>query len=383
MSTVPGRPVGPPDPATAGPPSVQPPVERVRELAAQGKTVIPLSYSFIEDCETPVSAFLKLRGGGPAFLLESAEQGMRFGRWSFIGVKPRALIVLKDGELTVDGEQPDSTTRTAPSPRCSKRYVPADAARAGPAAVHRRRDGPVRLRPRALRRAARRAEPGSRRHARHGAHDHRRAGRLRPHQASRDHHLQRLPRHESDEGRRRRRRLRRRRRRRSTRSASSSPAPLPAPAPRAGHARVFESNIGDDGYASAVDTIKEYVRAGDAYQVVPAQRWSGPCPVDPFSIYRGIRAINPSPYMYFLEFDDFHIAGGSPEPLVKVTDRHAEYRPIAGTRPRAEDAAGDAALGGRAAGRREGTRRARDARRPRPQRPRAASASTAASRSTT
>jgi anthranilate synthase component 1 len=107
----------------------------------------------------------------------------------------------------------------------------------------------------------------------------------------------------------------------------------------------FESNIGDEGYAAAVEQIREYVVAGDAYQVVPSQRWSGPCPVDPFSIYRGIRAINPSPYMYFLEFDDFHIAGASPEPLVKVTGRHAEYRPIAGTRPRAEDPAADAALG--------------------------------------
>ena len=79
--------------------------------------------------------------------------------------------------------------------------------------------------------------------------------------------------------------------------------------------------------------------------MVPSQRWSGACPVDPFSIYRGIRAVNPSPYMYFLEFDDFHIAGASPEPLVKVTGRHAEYRPIAGTRPRAEDPAADVALG--------------------------------------
>ena len=77
----------------------QPSLEKVRQLAAGGKTVIPLVHSFIEDRETPVSAFLKLRGDGPAFLLESAEQGNRFGRWSFIGVKPRALITLKDGEL--------------------------------------------------------------------------------------------------------------------------------------------------------------------------------------------------------------------------------------------------------------------------------------------
>jgi anthranilate synthase component I len=69
--------------------------------------------------------------------------------------------------------------------------------------------------------------------------------------------------------------------------------------------------------------------------VVPSQRWTADCPVDAFSIYRGLRAINPSPYMYFLDFEDFQIAGASPESLVKVTGRRAELRPIAGTRPRA------------------------------------------------
>ena len=65
------------------------------------------------------------------------------------------------------------------------------------------------------------------------------------------------------------------------------------------------------------------------------QRWSGHCPVEPFSVYRGLRNVNPSPYMYFLEFDDFAIAGASPEPLVKVSGSRVESRPIAGTRPRA------------------------------------------------
>jgi anthranilate synthase component I len=69
--------------------------------------------------------------------------------------------------------------------------------------------------------------------------------------------------------------------------------------------------------------------------VVPSQRWSAESPVEAFSIYRGLRTINPSPYMYFLDFEDFQIAGASPEALVKVTGRRAEQRPIAGTRPRA------------------------------------------------
>ncbi len=103
----------------------------------------------------------------------------------------------------------------------------------------------------------------------------------------------------------------------------------------------FTSNIGADGYAANVERCKEYIRAGDAYQVVPSQRWSADAPVEAFSIYRGLRAINPSPYMYFLDFEDFEIAGASPESLIKVEGRRAEQRPIAGTRPRAETAAGD------------------------------------------
>ena len=94
--------------------------------------------------------------------------------------------------------------------------------------------------------------------------------------------------------------------------------------------------MGADGYAAAVERAKEYIRAGDIYQVVPSQRWSADCPVDAFSIYRGLRAINPSPYMYFLDFEDFEIAGASPETLVTVTGRAVRQRPIAGTRPRAD-----------------------------------------------
>ena len=72
-------------------------------------------------------------------------------------------------------------------------------------------------------------------------------------------------------------------------------------------------------FEASVERIVEYVHAGDAFQVVPSQRFSAPAPVEAFSIYRGLRAVNPSPYMYFLEFGDFQIAGASPEPLVKVS----------------------------------------------------------------
>ncbi len=79
-------------------------------------------------------------------------------------------------------------------------------------------------------------------------------------------------------------------------------------------------------FEAIVARIIEYIYAGDAFQVVPSQRWSAPVPVEAFSIYRGLRAVNPSPYMYFLDFGDFEIAGASPEPLITVTGRRVTTR---------------------------------------------------------
>ena len=89
-------------------------------------------------------------------------------------------------------------------------------------------------------------------------------------------------------------------------------------------------------FEGMVERIVRYIHAGDAFQVVPSQRWSAPVPVEAFSIYRGLRAVNPSPYMYFLDFGDFQVAGASPEPLLTVSGRHVSTRPIAGTRPRGD-----------------------------------------------
>src|SRR2546421_11953658 len=81
---------------------ITPTLDEVRELA-RDHTLVLLRHTFIDDCETPVSAYLKLRGDGPSFLLESAEQGQRFGRWSFLGAGQRSVMRLEDGELTVGG----------------------------------------------------------------------------------------------------------------------------------------------------------------------------------------------------------------------------------------------------------------------------------------
>jgi anthranilate synthase component 1 len=97
---------------------------------------------------------------------------------------------------------------------------------------------------------------------------------------------------------------------------------------------LFESNMPQAQFEGMVERIVEYIYAGDAFQVVPSQRWSAEVPVEAFSIYRGLRAVNPSPYMYFLDFGDFQVAGASPEPLLTVTGREVSTKPIAGTRPR-------------------------------------------------
>jgi anthranilate synthase component I len=97
-------------------------------------------------------------------------------------------------------------------------------------------------------------------------------------------------------------------------------------------------------FEQSVRRAKEYIAAGDIFQVVPSQRLDFVPGAPPFDIYRALRALNPSPYMYFLKMGDTHVLGSSPEMLVRVTGRKLEYRPIAGTHPRAKDEAEDTRL---------------------------------------
>ena len=106
----------------------------------------------------------------------------------------------------------------------------------------------------------------------------------------------------------------------------------------------LKSNVTREEYEAAVEKAKEYVRAGDIIQVVPSQRFSGELSADPFDIYRVMRTLNPSPYMFFLRLDDTVIAGASPEVMVRKEGNRVELRPIAGTRPRGATAEEDARL---------------------------------------
>ncbi|CUH88713.1 Anthranilate synthase component 1 [Phaeobacter sp. CECT 5382] len=96
------------------------------------------------------------------------------------------------------------------------------------------------------------------------------------------------------------------------------------------------SNFTKAGYMAAVEKAKDYIRAGDIFQVVPAQRWSQEFPLPPFALYRSLRRTNPSPFMFYFNFGGFQVIGASPEILVRVFGNEVTIRPIAGTRPRGE-----------------------------------------------
>ena len=102
----------------------------------------------------------------------------------------------------------------------------------------------------------------------------------------------------------------------------------------AAHVGAPASNFTKEGYLAAVEKAKEYIKAGDIFQVVPAQRWAQDFTLPPFAMYRALRRVNPSPFMFFFNYGDFQIIGASPEILVRLMDNEVTIRPIAGTRKR-------------------------------------------------
>jgi anthranilate synthase component 1 len=312
-------------------PLVEPSLDEVRELALD-YNVVPLRNRFLDDCETPVSAFLKLRGLNPqypAFLLESAEQGQRVGRYSFIGLRPRKVLrwslgdegdpyaiaaeeVARHRQATFPDMPPFAggavgyfgydlvrTVEPLGEPNPDELGLPDMALMLSDVLVvfdHLRHEITIIANVYA-------SEPSEVEAAY--------ADALATIRKARDLLAGPVPRHE----------------------------PHPDRA-----VPTFESNMPREAFEAMVGRIVEYVHAGDAFQVVPSQRWSGEVDVDPFSIYRGLRHVNPSPYMYFLDFRDFQVAGASPEPLLTVSGRRASTRPIAGTRPRATTPEEDARI---------------------------------------
>jgi anthranilate synthase component I len=311
-------------------PQDRPAAEAERGRGAPAHKLIPLCETFVADCETPVSAFLKLRAlapGEPCFLLESAEQGQRMGRWSFIGFRPRSVLRWSLG----DGGDPYALAAAAAA-ECRQAPLPGEVEpppfTGGAVGVFgydlvrtveplgEAGDDPLGLPDMALMLTDALVVFD---HLKHTITILANADLEAGPDAASAHERARATIAE-------------------VRACLAGPVPAPpAGGSIAGGARTparFESNMDRERFEAIVERIVRYIHAGDAFQVVPSQRWSAPIPVEAFSVYRGLRNVNPSPYMYYLDFGDFQVAGASPEPLLTVTGRQICTRPIAGTRPR-------------------------------------------------
>jgi anthranilate synthase component 1 len=119
-----------------------------------------------------------------------------------------------------------------------------------------------------------------------------------------------------------------------TEAALERPLPLAAPPVALPPMAEPSSNFTKPGFIAAVERVKDYIRAGDAFQVVPSQRFSAPFALPPLSLYRALRRINPAPFLFFLDFGGFSVVGSSPEILVRLRDNIVTIRPLAGTRRR-------------------------------------------------
>ena len=287
-------------------------------------------FDITGDLDTPVSAFMKLGAFRPRFLLESVEGGERLGRFSFIGFGDGLEVRLDAQGLAVGEERVPVPTSTAallaqlrsallraPRPQPDIGGVPLAGGLVGFAAYDVVRHF-ERLRVRAPRTAG---VPALHYVAPRSVlvFDHLTRGVALLHAGS-----------EAE-----RRSLR-------TEVVRALRGGLPN-GPRPGRYAPPHAAFTRSDYLSGVRRTQEYIAAGDVYQLVLASRFSGHHELDPFQVYRALRLINPSPYMYYCALGDVTVVGSSPEALVKLNAGRAQLRPIAGTRPRGPDDASDAA----------------------------------------
>ncbi len=319
--------------------------DRPTFLGLTDHTVIPVTRRLFADGETPVGLYRKLAGGRPGtFLLESAEHGRVWSRYSFVGVRSAATLVERDGRAVWLGDPPAAvrelpddpleavreTVETLHTPRLPGLptltsglvgYVGYDAVRrlerlpeladddlhlpelamvlAADVAVLDHHDGTVLLVANAF------VSQGADRDALY------------------DEAMARLD---------------------AMTAALATPTPATVAAFDRGAEPELTRRTPEGGYPKAVERAQEYIRAGDCYQIVPSQRFEVATSAHPLDVYRVLRTTNPSPYMYLLDFGDFQVVGSSPEAHVKVTEGRALLHPIAGTRWRGADPEEDAQL---------------------------------------
>jgi anthranilate synthase component 1 len=333
-------------------PPLSPTREEFRALATRGN-LVPIYAELAADLDTPLSAFLRLRPGPYAFLLESVEGGEKWARYSFLGSDPLMVFTAQGSRVTLrhaDGHTEQMATTNpleglrsvlsrftpVPVPGLPRfqggavgffsydivRHVERLPRRAKddlrlPDAVFMLTDSLIvfdNLRHRLLVIAnahVERTDPASLDRAYDAAAV--KIGML----------LAKLAR------------------------PARPPAPLTFPDPQplvALGEEGFTSTMDQATYMDAVQRTKEYIAAGDAYQVVVARRLDTDLKADPFTVYRALRTINPSPYLFFLRLGRTSIVGSSPEVLVRLEEGRIEERPIAGTHPRGATESQDAAL---------------------------------------
>ncbi len=308
----------------------QPDLETFLDLCRPGRAV-PIRVEIEADTETPVSAFLKLaRGEKHAFLLESVEGGERSARFSFLGAGPRSVLSWKLGQ---PGD-PVARIRSELASHSSVR-VEGTPSFSGGLVGWLSYDAVQLFEPRVP--VARPDELGfpdacfmdydlvvafdNRRHSLHVIAE----ARCHEDDDPRALYARALARIEATL-RTLARPLRDRRARPSGRPAELRP------------------RVSRGAFEAAVRRAKEYVKAGDCQQIVLAQRFDAEVSVAPFDVYRALRRVNPSPYLFFLKDGERALVGSSPETLIKLEDGEVTLRPIAGTRPRGRDAADDARL---------------------------------------
>lgn len=309
--------------------------------------LVPMWAELMGDACTPVGVFPSLAGGGPGALLESVERSERWGRYSFVSGDPAALVVVDARGLRVEQQ-----VRDLPLPASPARGPALELLRSVAARLRAPRlpelppltgglvgfltyeaatllcgypcpGGPELPCPPICLQVVDRAV----------VFDHwRQRVLLVAHVPAGDRHAYlRGVRALEDLA------------RRLARARPPAPEPLPAegapPVP-------WSTNMPDERYREVVRRLKEHVAAGDIFQAVPSRRLTFPAPEGGFPVYRRLRVLNPSPYMFFLRVAGVELAGSSPEPLVRVEGRRVLTRPIAGTRPRGGDEEEDRRLEG-------------------------------------
>ncbi|MBK8475901.1 MAG: anthranilate synthase component I [Opitutaceae bacterium] len=313
-------------------------------LCAEGN-VVPVYADLMADIETPVSAYAKLKSAGPAYLLESIEGGEHLSRYSFIGVRPRKIFAI--GPQTALIRSADGSTQRVPTPADPLKLIEAEMQGFRPVKI----PGMPPFMGGAI-----------------GYLGYEYIGRIEPSVPTPTADEQGIPLLYfliSDSL------LIFDRAKQTLRLCANAhitgdidaaydtavaevenlrtllqtrqeltPIPLSDRPPAA----VPPGNFTRERFEQAVDATKEFIRSGDIIQIVLSQRFTRPFAKSPLDLYRALRTVNPSPYMFLLDAGDFAIVGASPEVHVRVTDGLVESRPIAGTRPRGATPAEDVAL---------------------------------------